>query len=71
MRNDRWILTVLLFSTVAFVSLVSAQQETVTGVVRDVNTLEKIRGANIFVKGTNLGTSSDYSGRFLLKIPGA
>lgn len=48
-----------------------AQETTVLGTIRDVNTYEKIRGANIFIKGTGIGTSSDYSGRFLLKIPAA
>ena len=52
-----------------WVAQVSAQSVTVTGVVRDRNTLAKIRGVNIIVRGTHLGTSSDYAGRFTLSIP--
>ncbi len=37
-------------------------------VVRDINTHRQIRGVNIVIKGTNVGTTSDASGRFSLRI---
>jgi hypothetical protein len=48
-----------------------AQEATISGMVRDVNTHREIRGVNIYVKGSQLGTSSDISGRFFPRIPGA
>lgn len=51
------------------ISRTDAQQQTITSEVRDVNTYEKIRGVNIFVKGTSIGTTSDYTGHFSLKVP--
>ncbi|MGH7450649.1 MAG: TonB-dependent receptor [bacterium] len=47
------------------------QEATIFGVVRDVNTHREIREVNIYVKGSQLGTSSDISGRFFLRVPGA
>jgi len=60
------ILALLLFATTA-----AAQQTTISGVVRDTNTHREISDVNIVVQGTRLGTSSDFAGRFALRIPGA
>jgi len=46
-----------------------AQEIVVSGTVRDRNTHREIRGVNIFVKGTKIGTSSDFAGRYTLRIP--
>jgi outer membrane receptor protein involved in Fe transport len=55
---------VLLFGLKAF-----SQPLTISGNIRDINTYQEIRGVNIFIKGTNIGTSSKYSGSFSLSIP--
>jgi TonB-linked SusC/RagA family outer membrane protein len=41
----------------------------VTGVVLDQMTGEPVIGANVVVKGTTRGTSTDYEGKFALDIP--
>src|SRR5690606_41050089 len=43
-----------------------AQQQTVRGIVRDSMTNEPIAGAAVKVVGTQLGTSTDAEGRFLV-----
>lgn len=48
-----------------------AHDASVSGTVRDQNTHREIRGVNIFVKGTKTGTTSDYSGRYTLRVPNA
>ncbi len=46
----------------------SAQQKTITGtVIGDDNV--PIPGASIVVKGTTIGTVTDFDGKFTLKIP--
>ncbi|MGB1168768.1 MAG: TonB-dependent receptor [Flavobacteriaceae bacterium] len=55
----------------AFVMLASATmlaQTTITGVVKDAQTGETLLGANIKVSGKALGTTSDFDGKFLLKV---
>ncbi len=55
---------VLMFANAA---IVHAQSEgTVTGTVYDANTEEVLPGANIRLEGTNLGTTTDADGRFVL-----
>ncbi len=49
-------------------SSVFAQQITINGKVRDTNTHFEIPSVNIFIKETQLGTISDFTGRFSLKI---
>ena len=39
------------------------------GRVLDVNTRNEIPFANIFVKGSQIGTTSDFAGRFTLSVP--
>ena len=47
----------------------SAQGLTIGGIVKDMNTYQELRGVNIYIKGTTLGTSTDYTGKFYLAIP--
>ncbi|MDZ7289187.1 MAG: TonB-dependent receptor [candidate division KSB1 bacterium] len=47
-----------------------AQEIILSGTVRDINTYREIRGVNIYLEGTSLGTASDYSGRYVLRVPG-
>ena len=49
-------------------SSVFAQEITINGKVRDRNTHFEIPSVNIFIKETQLGTISDFAGRFSLKI---
>lgn len=43
-------------------------QTTITGVVKDAQTGETLLGANIKVSGKAVGTTSDFDGKFLLKV---
>ena len=55
----------------AFVMLASATmlaQTTITGVVKDAQTGETLLGANVKVSGKAIGTTSDFDGKFLLKV---
>lgn len=63
-----WIVAIL-FAVNAFLAGRAIAQTTITGEVRDVNTYEQIRGVNIFLKGTGIGTTSNYTGHYSLKIP--
>ena len=42
---------------------------TITGTVSEYETGESIPGANIVVKGTTIGTTTDFDGNFELHIP--
>ena len=46
-----------------------SQKINLFGTVRDVNTHQELRGVNIFLENTQLGTTSNYSGRFTLSLP--
>jgi len=58
----------ILLTLIASSSLYS-QKINLFGTVRDVNTHQELRGVNIFVENTQLGTTSSYSGRFRLTLP--
>lgn len=47
---------------------ISAQEITIGGIVKDMNTYQELRGVNVYIKGTTIGTSTDYTGKFYLKI---
>jgi len=55
--------TFLLYSLTIF-----AQNRTITGTILDESDLEII-GANVFIKGTTTGTTTDLNGKFQLKVP--
>jgi TonB-linked SusC/RagA family outer membrane protein len=59
------LLVTLLFS----VSSVLGQEISVSGTVTAVETGDILPGANIAVKGTNLGTASDVNGNYRLTLP--
>lgn len=52
-----------LFSAISF-----AQDKTVKGVVKDTEG-EPIIGANVMVKGTTIGTATDFDGNYSLSVP--
>ncbi|OQX94758.1 hypothetical protein B6I21_09000, partial [candidate division KSB1 bacterium 4572_119] len=48
-----------------------SQQVIIKGKILDVNTHRAVPHANIYVKGTKVGTISDFAGKFNLTIPKA
>lgn len=65
MKQFYKIATVFLFA----VSVTIAQSLNINGRVYDKKTGENLVGANIIVKGTNLGTITDLDGNFKIKLP--
>lgn len=49
--------------------LVEAQTMTLSGRLKDINTQKEISYATVFVKGTDFGATSDFGGKFTIKIP--
>ncbi|MDR2776161.1 MAG: TonB-dependent receptor plug domain-containing protein, partial [Tannerella sp.] len=52
-----------------FASISFAQTRTITGKVTDALSNEPVVGASVFVKETNVGTTTDIDGNFSLNIP--
>ncbi|WP_085536359.1 TonB-dependent receptor [Massilibacteroides vaginae] len=52
-----------------FSTSISQQTQKITGVVVDAVSGEPVIGANIIVKGTSNGTSTDFDGNFSLEVP--
>src|SRR5699024_10980377 len=59
---------VLFLGFIVLTPKLSAQDVTVSGNVYDSETNDVLAGVNIFVKGTNIGTSSDASGNFIENV---
>ena len=60
----------LLLFSLFWISLVSGQQVLeVAGVVTEQTTGEPLPGANVAIKGTNLGTATDRDGAFRIRLP--
>lgn len=59
MNKIKWFSTLLLF-----VLALSAQAQSVKGVVKDEQTSEPMPGVNILVKGSSKGTTTDFDGNF-------
>nr|WP_314604077.1 TonB-dependent receptor [uncultured Capnocytophaga sp.] len=57
----------LWLSLLAFFLMTTLSAQTITGVVLDDESKEPLLGANVLVKGTNIGASSDIKGNFTLK----
>ena len=60
--------TFMLFCLLAFQSM-QAQDKQVSGKVTDADTGETLYGVNIVVKGTTIGTISDFDGNYEMKVP--
>ncbi|MBI3587010.1 MAG: TonB-dependent receptor [Ignavibacteriales bacterium] len=56
------------FLCICFVSSLCAQQVKVSGIVRDGATNEPLPLANVLVRGTTTGTTSNETGKFLLSL---
>jgi hypothetical protein len=63
----------VLYCVVAFIfmstGLIYSQDRVVTGYVQDVNTHYQISNVNIYIKGTQVGVTSDFTGRYSLRVP--
>ncbi len=57
----------ILFITLLFVNILSAQTVTIRGKVVDALTKESLPGANIILLGTSIGAASDNEGRFIIR----
>lgn len=62
-------LTFLLFCLLLGIGMVNAQTTKVTGTVISAEDNEPIIGASIVVKGTTIGTVTDFNGAFSLDVP--
>jgi len=51
-----------------FLPILAFAQETITGTVTNASTNEPLFGANVLVKGTSTGTSTDFDGNFSLNV---
>ena len=58
----------IFFAFVLLTSFTMLAQTTITGVVKDAKTGETLLGANIKVSGKALGTTTDFDGKFSLKL---
>ncbi|MGH7451237.1 MAG: TonB-dependent receptor plug domain-containing protein, partial [bacterium] len=65
-----WLLLAYVAAIGALPTAIRAQSEIrISGIVRDLNTHREISNANIFIKGTQRGTVSDFAGRYELRVP--
>lgn len=55
----------------AYATVANAQEVAITGFVRDMNTHGEVGNVNIYIKDTQIGTSSDFAGSYLLRVPDA
>jgi hypothetical protein len=64
-------MTVTLFSCLlcGYVVTARAQAIRIEGSIRDVNTHQEISNVNIFIEGTSVGTTSDFAGSYVLRVP--
>ena len=68
MIKPRFIRNVFLIPLMAFTSFMYA--ETLTGKITDSETGEPLAGAQVFVKGTFVGTTTDVNGSYSLDVDG-
>ena len=59
---------IIFFFLPLILNSLSAQQIQINGKISDINTHRAIPHVNIYVKGSSIGTISDFSGRFNLDI---
>lgn len=64
MKLFNWILTAVLL---LFTSAIFAQGE-ISGTIMDGDLNAPLGGANIMVKGSSIGTTSDFDGKFKLNV---
>ena len=59
----------LLFTFAIVNTVIQAQTRSISGTVKDKQTAEALAFCNVFIKGTNVGATTDASGYFKLLIP--
>jgi iron complex outermembrane receptor protein len=59
---------IIFFVCLAFSSVVMVAQTTVNGTVKDTDTGETLPGANIKIENKAVGTTTDFSGNFVLEV---
>ena len=71
MNNKKNILKVIIFFLFLFATTIySAEYGKIKGVVKDAITGEALFGANVFIKGTSLGSATDVNGMYIIgKVP--
>lgn len=70
MVHSRYIVTILLVLGVVFSELFAGNTGKMMGIVIDKQTGEPLIGANVIIKGTNLGAATDVDGSYyILQIP--
>jgi len=67
-NNHSWKSCLLFLLTIVFPALLSGQNKTISGTVKDASG-ETIISASIIVKGTNIGTVTNFDGEFKLDVP--
>src|SRR5574341_296431 len=70
MKRGTYCISLMLVLFMLYASSVSAQELTVSGTVISKGTGEALPGANIVVKGSQLGTTTDVNGKFRLSLVG-
>ncbi|SHI56193.1 TonB-linked outer membrane protein, SusC/RagA family [Arenibacter nanhaiticus] len=58
----------LLFFLLGAIGAIHAQERTITGVITDQSTDMPVPGVNVVVKGTSIGTASDFDGNYTIKV---
>ncbi|WP_044202090.1 SusC/RagA family TonB-linked outer membrane protein [Flammeovirga sp. OC4] len=58
----------LLLSTFLVLSNAYAQDRAVTGIVKDASDNSPLPGVNVLVKGTNVGSVTDFDGKYILQL---
>ena len=54
---------------ILFFRVINGQEIFISGIIRDVNTHKGIPGVNVFVEDTKHGTTSNFTGKYLLRLP--
>ena len=57
-----------LFALCWMMTTVVLSAQTISGVIKDASSGESLIGANVLVKGTTMGTATDFDGNFELKV---
>ena len=59
---------IIILSLLFFISPLLSQVK-ISGIVRDMNTLRELREVNVYIEGTQIGTTTDAAGRYTIAIP--
>jgi hypothetical protein len=69
MKTNKFSTTFALLVGIYFLCSLSANAQTITGLVKDAETNEPLPGVSITVKGSSKGTLTNVKGEFSLNIP--